>query len=375
MIYLDNAATTLHKPRAVDEAMRRAMHAAAGYARGGYAAAMRAGETVYACREQAAALFGVQDPARVVFTMNATHALNLAIHALVQPETRVVVGGYEHNAVMRPLMLRGIQPVVLDTPLWDREAMVNRAKQALADGAELFILNHVSNVFGFAAPVEEIAALLDEAGVPLILDASQSAGVIDIDVRQHPCLAAVCMPGHKGLYGPQGTGILLALDDRIAAHPLLAGGTGSRSEEMRQPDFLPDALESGTPNVPGIAGLAAGLAFVRLVGPANILVHERRLMREFVRALEKEERIECFAHPDQTGVLSVRVRGATCEGVAETLARQSVAVRAGLHCAPLAHRTAGTEESGTIRFSLSFYSTPHQLEHAAELLCQTVKNL
>lgn len=134
MIYLDNAATTLHKPRAVDEAMRRAMHAAAGYARGGYAAAMRAGETVYACREQAAALFGVQDPARVVFTMNATHALNLAIHALVQPETRVVVGGYEHNAVMRPLVLRGMQPVVLDTPLWDGEAMVQRAKQALADG-------------------------------------------------------------------------------------------------------------------------------------------------------------------------------------------------------------------------------------------------
>ena len=330
---------------------------------------------MYACREQAAALFGVQDPARVVFTMNATHALNLAIHALVQPETSVVVGGYEHNAVMRPLVLRGVQPVVLDTPLWDGEAMVQRAKQALADGAELFILNHVSNVFGFAAPVEEIAALLDEAGVPLILDASQSAGVIDIDVRRHPCLAAVCMPGHKGLYGPQGTGILLALDDRIAARPLLAGGTGSRSEDMRQPDFLPDALESGTPNVPGIAGLAAGLAFVRSVGPANILAHEQRLLREFIRALEKEERIECFAHPAQTGVLSVRVRGATCEGVAETLARQGVAVRAGLHCAPLAHRTAGTEESGTIRFSLSFYSTPHPLEHAAELLCQTVKNL
>ena len=256
MIYLDNAATTLHKPRAVDEAVRRAMHAAAGYARGGYAAAMRAGETVYACREQAAALFGVQDPARVVFTMNATHALNLAIHALVQPKTRVVVGGYEHNAVMRPLALRSVQPVVLDTPLWDGEAMTEKAKQALADGAELFILNHVSNVFGFAAPLEKIAALLDEAGVPLILDASQSAGVIALDVRRHPCLAAVCMPGHKGLYGPQGTGILLALDDRIAQHPLLAGGTGSRSEDMRQPDFLPDALESGTPNVPGIAAHA-----------------------------------------------------------------------------------------------------------------------
>ena len=375
MIYLDNAATTLHKPRAVDEAVRRAMHAAAGYARGGYAAAMRAGETVYACREQAAALFGVRDPARVVFTMNATHALNLAIHALAQPGMRVAVSGYEHNAVMRPLLLRGIDPIVLDTPLWDSVAMVEAAGQALADGAELFILNHVSNVFGFAAPVEEIAALLDEKGVPLILDASQSAGLIDIDVRRHPCLAAVCMPGHKALYGPQGTGILLALDDRIAARPLLAGGTGSRSEEMRQPDFLPDALESGTPNVPGIAGLAAGIAFVRAVGPANILAHERKLTREFARALEGESRITCFAHPAQTGVLSLTVRGAAVENIAETLARQGVAVRAGLHCAPLAHRTAGTEETGTVRFSLSFYSTAHQVEHAAALVRQTVKNL
>src|SRR5699024_4547899 len=139
-----------------------------------------------------------------------------------------------------------------------------------------------------------IAALLDSAGVPLILDASQSAGVIDIDVRRHPCLAAVCMPGHKALYGPQGTGILLALDDRIAQNPLLAGGAGGRCEDMRQPDFLPDALESGTPNVPGIAGLAAGIRFVRSVGPANILAHEQTLIREFARALEGESRIECF---------------------------------------------------------------------------------
>ena len=375
MIYLDNAATTLHKPRAVDEAVRRARHGAAGYARGGYGAAWRAGDAVYACREQAAALFGVRDPARVVFTMNATHALNLAIHAMVQPGMRVVAGGYEHNAVMRPLALRGVQPIVLDTPLWDSAAMVERARQALADGAQLFILNHVSNVFGFAAPVEEIAGLLDQAGVPLILDASQSAGVLEIDVRRHPCLAAVCMPGHKALYGPQGTGILLVLDDRITQTPLLAGGTGSRSEEMRQPGFLPDALESGTPNVPGIAGLAAGIAFVRAVGPANILAHEQALVREFARALEGARRIECFSHPAQTGVLSLRVRGAPAETVAETLARQGVAVRAGLHCAPLAHRTAGTEETGTVRFSLSFYSTAYQLEHAACLLLETVKNL
>lgn len=375
MIYLDSAATTLHKPRAVEEAVRQALRGAAGYARGGHAAAQRAGETMYACREQAAALFGVADPARVVLTMNATHALNLAIHALVQPDTRVAVGGYEHNAVMRPLALRGIDPIVLDAPLWDADGMVQRAGQAIADGAELFILNHVSNVFGFAAPLDEIAALLDEAGVPLILDASQSAGLLDIDVTKYPCLAAVCMPGHKGLYGPQGTGLLLALDDRIAARPLLAGGTGSLSEQLTQPDFLPDALESGTPNLPGAAGLAAGIAFVRSVGAENILAHERRLIRELARALERAPRVECFAHPLQTGVLSVRVPGVPSETIAEGLAREGVAVRAGLHCAPLAHRTAGTEDTGTVRFSASFYTTARQIEQAAAAVCKTVKNL
>lgn len=375
MIYLDSAATTLHKPRAVGEAVQRALRGAAGYARGGHAAAQRAGETMYACRAQAAALFGVADPARVVLTMNATHALNLAIHALVQPGMRVAVGGYEHNAVMRPLALRGIEPVVLDAPLWDADGFVQRAAQALADGIDLMVLNHVSNVFGYVAPLDGIAPLLDKAGVPLILDASQSAGVIDLDVTKYPCLAAVGMPGHKGLYGPQGTGLLLALDDRLARRPLLAGGTGSLSESLAQPDFLPDALESGTPNLPGAAGLAAGIAFVRSVGAANILAHERRLIRQLARELDGVPRVECFAHPAQTGVLSFRVAGVPSETVAEALAHEGVAVRAGLHCAPLAHRTAGTEDTGTVRVSASFYTTALQMEQAAAAVCKTVKNL
>lgn len=366
MIYLDNAATTLVKPRAVGEAVRRALVSAAGYARGGYEAASRAGNLVYDCREQAAALFGLSDPARVIFTLNATHALNLAIHALVRPGAKVAVSGFEHNAVMRPLALRKIRPVVLKTPLWEPETAVRSVKDALADGAELFILNHVSNVFGYALPLDEIAPLLTAAGVPLILDASQSAGVLELDVARFPCLAAVCMPGHKALYGPMGTGLLLALDDRLASRPLMAGGTGSLSESMNQPDFLPDAQESGTPNVPGIAGLAAGMRFVRSVGAANIAAHERKLVRELARALEANERLEVFSHPSQTGVLSVRVKGVPAEQAAAQLADAGIAVRAGLHCAPLAHRTAGTEETGTVRLSFSFYSTPGQAEQAAE---------
>ena len=366
MIYLDNAATTLYKPRTVEHAVREAMYGAAGYARGGYAAARRAGELVYGCREQAAALFGLAQPERVIFTMNATHALNLAINALTEPKSRILVSGYEHNAVMRPLTARGISPTVLRAPLWEGERLVEAVRRALAQGADAMILNHVSNVFGSIAPLDDIAPLLTEAGVPLILDASQSAGVLDMDVKRYPCLAAVCMPGHKALYGPMGTGLLLALDDRLASRPLMAGGTGSLSESMNQPDFLPDAQESGTPNVPGIAGLAAGIRFVRSVGTANIAAHERKLVRELVRALEANERLEVFSHPSQTGVLSVRVKGVPAEQAAAQLADAGIAVRAGLHCAPLAHRTAGTEETGTVRLSFSFYSTPGQAEQAAE---------
>lgn len=344
MNYLDNAATTLVKPRAVGEAVHRALTGAAGYARGGYAAAQRAGDLVYDCREQAAALFGLYDPSRVIFTQNATHALNIAIHALARPGMKVAVSGFEHNAVMRPLALHGIDPAVLHTPLWQPERMVQEVRRAL----------------------DEIGRLLSAAGVPLILDASQSAGVLELDVSRCPCLAAVCMPGHKALYGPMGTGLLLALDDRLASRPLMAGGTGSLSESMNQPDFLPDAQESGTPNVPGIAGLAAGIRFVRSVGAANIAAHERKLVRELARALEANERLEVFSHPSQTGVLSVRVKGVPAEQAAAQLADAGIAVRAGLHCAPLAHRTAGTEETGTVRLSFSFYSTPGQAEQTAE---------
>lgn len=409
MIYLDNAATTLYKPRAVEESVRRAMQTAAGYARGGYAAAVRAGELVYHCREQIAALFGVNDPARVVFTLNATQALNYAIHALVPSDTitypvggsgkvdgkasrttscpRVVVSGYEHNAVIRPLRLRGITPLILDTPLWDTAAFLQRAKDAIAAGATLFIITHVSNVFGYILPLDELATLLTDAGIPLILDASQSAGMIDLDVKRYPCLAAVGMPGHKGLYGPQGTGVLLALDDRLARHPLLAGGTGSLSAEWEQPDFLPDALESGTPNVPGIAGLAAGVAFVRSIGPANIGQQETALIRAFVQDIETLQqqdrkaqqqqntpfRIECFTGAPQAGVISFRVPGVPSEELAEVLAQHDIAVRAGLHCAPVAHQTAGTLDTGTVRVSVSFYSTLPQIHQAAEVAYQAAR--
>ena len=365
MIYLDNAATTLYKPRAVEQAVRRAMYGAAGYARGGYAAASRAGELVYACREQAAALFGVGEPERVIFTLNATHALNIAINALVKPDSRVIVSGYEHNAVMRPLTARNIEPTVLDTPLWDGAAMVSALKQALEHGADLMILSHVSNVFGSIAPLDEIAELLTAAGVPLILDASQSAGVAEIDVKRYPCLAAVCMPGHKALYGPMGTGILLALDDRIAAKPLLTGGTGSLSRQPEMPDFLPDRLEAGTHNVPGVAGLLEGLRFLRRRGIHSLFCHEAALVRQAAEGLAQLPRVQVYSAGEkgcQSGVLSFRVAGRDPGWVAEELGQRGIAVRAGLHCAPLAHATGGTEATGTVRVSFSAFNTGQEVE-------------
>lgn len=346
--------------------MRRALVSAAGYARGGYEAASRAGNLSTTAVSRRRRFFGLSDPARVIFTLNATHALNLAIHALVRPGAKLAVSGFEHNAVMRPLALRKIRPVVLKTPLWEPETAVQSVKDALADGAEIFILNHVSNVFGYALPLDEIAPLLTEAGVPLILDASQSAGVVPLDVSRYPCLAAVCMPGHKALYGPMGTGVLLALDERLASRPLMAGGTGSRSEEMAQPDFLPDAQESGTPNVPGLAGLAAGIRFVRSVGPENILAHERPSGAETARALEGNGLLEVFSNPcaDRRALGAFpghpggeRRRTARPAGNRRPRRTALCAAR---------HRTAGTEQTGTVRLSFGFYSTAGQAEQAAK---------
>ena len=211
MIYLDCAATSLQKPREVGRAVREALANAGGYGRGGHAPALYAGEIVYRCRENACRLFGLDAPERVIFTMNATHALNQAIHALVRPGQRVAVTGYEHNAVMRPLHARRAGIRVLPGAPCAPEELLGQAARALDEGVRLFVVNHVSNVFGGIAPVEALDRMLADAGARMILDASQSAGTVPLDAGRLRSAAAVCCPGHKGLLGPQGTGLLLAL--------------------------------------------------------------------------------------------------------------------------------------------------------------------
>ena len=363
MIYLDTAATSLLKPPAVSKAMMQAMRTMASPGRGGHAPAMKAAELVYDCRCAAAELFNVPEPESVVFTFNATHGLNIAIHSLVKPGDRVVVSGYEHNAVTRALKNAGAVVDVARSPLFDSAAAVE-AFRAKIPGAKAVVCNHVSNVFGFVLPVYEIGGICREYGVPYIVDASQSAGCARVDFGALGAQFAA-MPGHKGLMGPQGTGILLCAQ---AGTPLLRGGTGSESKNQDMPDFLPDRLEAGTHNVTGIAGLYEGIKYVKEKNPERIGANERALTYRMAERLGWLNGIQAFYGPDQAGVLSVRHESIDCETICSRLGEMGIAVRGGLHCAPTAHETAGTISTGTVRFSFSPFTTPRQIDAACRAM-------
>lgn len=361
MIYLDSAATTFQKPAAVPRAVQQAMRTMSSPGRGGYESARLAEETLFRCRKSAAALFSVPSEEQIVFTMNATHALNIAIKSLVRPGGRVAVSGYEHNAVTRVLHALRTEVVVAAAPLFSPQETLEAFEGALKAGVDAAVCTHVSNVFGDILPIEGVAQLCRSSGVPLIIDASQSAGVLSIDCKTLGA-AFIAMPGHKGLYGPQGTGLLLCGGEAL---PLLQGGTGSESLRQEMPDFLPDRLEAGTHNVPGIAGLAAGIDFVRAQRTERILLHERQLLRRAGEGMGRIPRVSCCLARDekrQAGVLSFTVSGMQPEQVAEQMASRGVALRAGLHCAPFAHRTAGTLPDGTVRMSLSAFNRAFEID-------------
>ena len=344
MIYLDNGATSFHKPASVRQAVMDAMLCCGNPGRGGYEAAQQAAKTVYRCRESAAKLFDCQ-PEQVVFTSNCTHGLNIAIRTLVKPGDRVVISGFEHNAITRPLHLLGAKVTVAGRKLFDWADTLECFEKALRQGQDAAVFTHVSNVFGYILPVEQMAALCRQYGVPIIVDAAQSAGTLPVKLGQ---LGAdfIAMPGHKGLLGPQGTGLLLCAK---LPQPLLAGGTGSDSVSQSMPDFLPDRGEAGTLNVPGIAGLDAGLRYLERVGTDSIMHKEHRTAQRCVRQLG-DMGFTVFSGDHQGGTVSFQTE-MDCEEAAQLLAQQGIAVRAGLHCAPLAHESAGTLETGTVRIS------------------------
>ena len=353
MIYLDNGATSLHKPVQVRQAVAQALRCCANPGRGGYGAAMTAAEVVYRCREEAANLFRCP-PEQVVFTANCTHGLNIAIRTLVKPGSRVIISGFEHNAVTRPLHALGAEICVAGRKLFDWQDTLEQWEKALKKGADAAVFTHVSNVFGYILPVEEMAALCRQYGVPFTLDAAQSAGSLPVHLD---ALGAsfIAMPGHKGLLGPQGTGLLLCGGE---TKPLLFGGTGSGSADQQMPEYLPERLEAGTLNVPGIAGLLAGMRYVKGQGLQTIFRREHTALQQAVRDL-KTMGIPVFAGEHQAATVSFQP-DIDCEEAAEILGRWGIAVRAGLHCAPLAHESAGTLERGTVRVSFGHDACPAQ---------------
>ena len=327
------------------------------------------------CREEAARLLGVHHPERILFTANCTEALNLAISGTLRRGDEVICSYAEHNAVMRLLdryVSRGEITVHMLAP--DERGILSPAslRRVISRKTALVIIAHASNVTGLIQPIAQLGAVCRERGVPLLVDAAQTAGMADVspDVL---CADMVAMPGHKGLLGPQGTG-LLVLGYGMNPEPLLLGGTGSMSESVRQPDMLPDRYESGTVNLPGIAGLYAGLKFVR-AHRAEIEEYELSLC-DRLRARLREipgVRILCDDGQAHMAITSIVVPGHDGGALADALDAADIAVRAGLHCAPAVHAWLGTLQSGAIRFSPGLYNTAQEMDDTALLLARLLQ--
>lgn len=363
MIYLDNAATTFKKPQSVLDSVMNAYKESTSVGRGGYESAMKAAETVYGAREKAAELFGASAPEQVVFTSNATHALNLAIKGVLR-EGNCVISGYEHNSVVRPIKAcRGLECRIATGKLFCPE-IIARSFERLIDKNTVFaVCTHMSNVFGYILPIERIDEICYKKGVPLIIDASQSAGSLPIKISRLRACVCICMPGHKGLYGPQGTGLLICREGE-KLNTIIEGGTGSVSRDITQPAFMPDRLECGTHNVPGIAGLSAGMSYITERGEGAIMRHERSLMREIARGLRRLEGIKVFSSSDallQGGVISFVSDKMSAEEIANALSDKKIAVRSGFHCSPLAHESVGTV-NGTVRVSVSDFTEEKEID-------------
>ena len=362
MIYLDNGATSFPKPQEVSQAVARALEQGANPGRGGYGAAMEAGNLVLNCREAAGRLFHCK-PEQVVLTANCTQGLNIAIGSLVKEGDRVLISGFEHNAVVRPLYARKVDLRIAGRRLFQWEEILESFRRELRRGVDAAVFTYVSNVFGYILPVEKLAALCREAGVPFILDAAQAAGSLKVSME----LGAdfIAMPGHKGLLGPQGTGLLLCGQP---GKPLLYGGTGSQSRSHEMPQDLPERLEPGTLNVPGAAGLAAGISIVERKGTDAIFRREHTQAEKLSREL-RDLGFRVFAGEHQAGTVSFQGKR-DCEEIAAYLGKRGIAVRAGLHCAPLAHESAGTIAQGTVRVSFGHEANDSQRRALVKELAQ-----
>ncbi len=371
MIYLDNAATSWPKPPGVAQAMADFLEEAGGNpGRSGHRLSIEAGRIVYDARERIAELFNLSDPLRVIFTLNATHAINLALQGLLVAGDRIVTTAVEHNAVMRPLRsleARGVEVSVMQCEP-DGSLSLDQAGRSIRPGTKLVVATHANNVTGTLLPITAIAEMAHAAGASLLVDAAQTAGVFPIDI-QRMGIDLLAFTGHKGLMGPPGTGGLI-LGERLnpaILQPLMRGGTGSRSEFELQPDDLPDKFEAGTPNSVGIAGLGASVAFVVDRGVEAIRAHEVGLTRALLRGLADLPTVRVYGptNPmDRTAVVSFVAPGLRVSEVGLRLDEQfDVLCRVGLHCAPATHRTLGTFPEGTVRLAPGVFTEPSDIAH------------
>ena len=380
MIYLDNSATTYPKPPQVREAMARALREfGANPGRSGYEMSMRTGEAVFECREAAARLFGASGPECVIFQPSCTQALNVVMKGFLKPGDHVVVSDLEHNAVMRPLTelaKRGVTYTAAEVTPGDSDATMEAFRQAMRENTKLVVCTQASNVFGIRVPVERIAALCHQYGAKICVDSAQSAGIIPIDMADSG-IDFLCCAGHKGLYGPMGMGMLLFRDPQDMLETLIEGGTGTQSRSMLQPEDPPERYESGTLNVPGILALRAGIEFVRRRKPEVIWQEEMSKTALLYQRLTRIPGVKLYTDPPSlpwyVPVLSFNVEGMASEEVGEILAKSGVAVRCGLHCAPLAHGKMGTLETGTVRVSPSVFTKREEMETLASKVGQIAR--
>jgi cysteine desulfurase family protein len=372
LAYLDNGATSFPKPPAVAAAMSRFLLEVGGSpGRSGHRLSQEAARVVFECREALAALLGAPDSRRIVFTLNATQALNTAIYGLLRPGDRVLTTSMEHNSTMRPLRdleRRGV--ISLDVLPCDGAGRLDlgRLESALGARPRLFAAVHASNVSGAILPLREVGALTRAAGTLLLVDAAQSAGALPIDVEADG-VDLLAFTGHKALLGPQGTGGLWARPG-VEPVPLFRGGTGSNSELEEQPEFWPDRLESGTQNAVGIAGLLAGVSFIAERGLATIRAREEALTQRLLEGLRAMTGIALYG-PERAGerspIVSVNFAGIVPSEAGFLLEEGfGVLTRVGLHCAPAAHRTLGTYPQGTVRFAPGFFTTDADIDAALE---------
>lgn len=368
MIYLDNAATSRRKPTGVYTAMLKYALIGGGNAgRGSNKLSLGGIKTVISAQETAAKLFGVDNESNIIFTQNATYALNMAMLGTLKSNDHVVVTVMDHNSVLRPAVLHGKYTAAEA----DRFGNVNLAdvRKRIRPDTKLVVCTHVSNVCGTIEPVKEIARIAHANGAMFLLDASQSAGMMDVSVNEIGCDMLAC-PGHKGLMGPMGTGILF-IKSPETVKAVIVGGTGSESDNMRQPEFMPDKFHSGTLNIPAIAGLDKGMKFILKEGVENVASHEKRLSGRFRENIENMHGVIVYGKGD-TGITAFNIEGLESAETAELIG-DNIIVRAGYHCAPLAHKALRTENGGAVRVSFGYFNTEHDVKCITDAVYRIVK--